>query len=432
VKPRSILYLALVVCLLKPFSPVFGATVHGTVKNGTTGKPAADIEVILIQLQGGMQPVLNSKTDAQGQFTFDYPSIGAQPMLIRAVYKGINFHQPLPPGRNDIQVDVFDPSRDPKTISVNTHFVIFQPNGANLEVGEEYAIKNESQPAQAYFRADGNFDFAIPDGASLKQIAAQGPSGMPVVQAPIDRGKNKYSVAYAFRPGENGVRFSYELPYANNTASVKLPTVYPGARLVVVAPPTVLIAGDGLQAGGQEQGMNLYSRDGLAPNSFLTVAISGTAPPPGNSASDTDAGAQNRDEQQGNGPAGGVAIQAVPGRLDVLKWPIVGGFLCVFALLAVLLARRPVVAVAGGPSESAAEVPIAKPAKKAASAPAPAPPASSTNMAQVDAAVGTSLDALKDTLFRLELRRQAGTISEEDYNQERARAEKVLRDLVRG
>jgi len=432
VKPRCISYLTLAFFVLTPFSSVFGATVHGTVRNGTTGKPAADIEVILIQLQGGMQPVLNSKTDAQGQFTFDYPSIGAQPMLVRAVYKGINFHQPLPPGRNDIQVDVYDPSRDPKTISVNTHFVIFQPNGANLEVGEEYAIKNESQPAQAYFRTDGNFDFAIPDGASLKQIAAQGPSGMPVVQAPIDRGKNQYSVAYAFRPGENGVRFSYELPYANNTASVKLPTVYPGARLVVVAPPSVQITGEGLQSGGQEQGMSIYSRDGLTPNSTLTVAISGTAAPPGNSASDTDAGAQNRDEQQGNGPAAGAVIQAVPGRLDVLKWPIVGGFLGIFALLAVLLARRPVVAVAGGPSVSSSELPSAKPAKKATSAPAPASPASTTNMAQVDAAVGTSLDALKDTLFRLELRRQAGTISEEDYNQERARAEKVLRDLVRG
>jgi hypothetical protein len=53
-------------------------------------------------------------------------------------------------------------------------------------------------------------------------------------------------------------------------------------------------------------------------------------------------------------------------------------------------------------------------------------------LAEVDAAVGTSLDGLKDTLFRLELRRQAGTISETEYNQERARAEKVLRDLVRG
>jgi hypothetical protein len=432
VRARVLAFMALGVCLAMPFSSVYGATVHGTVKNGTTGKPAADVEVILIQLQGGMQPVLNSKTDAQGQFTFDYPAIGAQPMLVRAVYRGINFHQPLPPGRNEIQVEVFEPSRDPKTISVDTHFVIFQPKGATLEVGEEYAIKNDSQPAQAYFRPDGNFEFAIPEGASLKQIAAQGPSGMPVVQAPIDRGKNKYSVAYAFRPGENGVRFSYELPYPSNTASVKLPTVYPGARLVVVAAPSVQIAGEGLQSNGQEQGMSLYSRDSLAANSTLTVSVSGTAPPPASNASDTDAGAQNRDEQQGSGPASGAAIQAVPGRLDVLKWPIVGGFLCVFALLAVLLARKPVVVVAGGPSDNAAEAPDAKPARRATAALALTPPERSANMAHVDAAVGTSLDALKDTLFRLELRRQAGTISEEEYNQERARAEKVLRDLVRG
>lgn len=432
-RARLILSVVLGICLLLPFSLVYGATVHGTVKNGTTGKPAADVEVILIQLQGGMQPVLNSKTDAQGQFTFDFPAIGTQPMLVRAVYRGVNFHQPLPPGQNELQVEVFDPSRDPKTITVDSHFVIFQPNGSTLVVGEEYSIKNASQPAQAYFRADGNFDFALPAGATLKQIAAQGPSGMPVVQAPIDRGKDRYSIAYAFRPGDNGVRFSYELPYAGNSASVKLPTVYPGARLVVVAPPSVQIAGDGLQAGGQEQGMNLYSRDNLAANSTLSVSVSGTAPPPSNNDSGADAGPQNRDAQQGGDPAGGLAIQAVPGRLDALKWPIVGGFLCVFVLLAFLLARRPVVAVAGGPSDDDAEAP-AKAAKKTITTSGVVPHLSTRNgkMAEVDAAVGTSLDALKDTLFRLELRRQAGTISEAEYNQERARAEKVLRDLVRG
>jgi hypothetical protein len=431
VKPGWSPCLALGIFLLVPLSSVYGATVHGTVKNGTTGKPAANVEVVLIQLQGGMQPVLNSKTDAEGHFTFDYPAIGTQPMLVRAVYRGINFHQPLPPGRNELEVDVFEPSRDAKTISVGTHFVIFQPSGATLEVGEEYAIKNDSQPAQAYFRPDGNFEIALPDGASLKQIAAQGPSGMPVVQAPIDRGKNKYSVAFAFRPGENGVRFSYELPYVGNTASVKLPTVYPGARLVVVAPPSVQITGEGLEAGGLEQGMSVYSRDGLAANSTLAVSISGTAPPPSSNASDSDAGAQNRDEQQGSGPASTAAIQAVPGRLDVLKWPLVGGFLCLFALMAILLARRPVVAVAGGFSGGVREVP-AKPSKKTAAAPVAGPAVHSANLAELDTAVGTSLDALKDTLFRLELRRQAGTISEEEYNQERARAEKVLRDLVRG
>jgi hypothetical protein len=75
---------------------------------------------------------------------------------------------------------------------------------------------------------------------------------------------------------------------------------------------------------------------------------------------------------------------------------------------------------------------VAKPAKKTSAGTVAATAARTADMAQVDAAVGTSLDALKDTLFRLELRRQAGTISEAEYNQERARAEKVLRDLVRG
>ena len=76
-------------------------------------------------------------------------------------------------------------------------------------------------------------------GPQLQQVAASGPAGMPVVQAPIDKGKSHYAIAFAFRPGQNTVRYSYELPYPGNTATVKIPTVYPGGRLLVVAPPTV-------------------------------------------------------------------------------------------------------------------------------------------------------------------------------------------------
>ncbi len=57
---------------------------------------------------------------------------------------------------------------------------------------------------------------------------------------------------------------------------------------------------------------------------------------------------------------------------------------------------------------------------------------STPSMENVNAAVATSLEYLKDQLFRLELRHQAGTIPDEEYASERARAEKVLRDLVRG
>lgn len=419
--------------LLLLVATMHGATVQGTVKNGTTGQPAAGVEVILIQLQGGMTPVLNTKSDAQGHFTFDHPAIGTQPMLVRAVYKGVNFHQPLPPGRTDLEVEVFDPSHDPKTISVESHFVIFQPNGGTLVVGEEYSLKNNSQPPLAYYSDKGNFDFALPEGATLKQAAAQGPSGMPVVQAPIDKGKNRYSVAYAFRPGDNGVRYSYELPYSGDAATVKLPTVYPGARLVIVAPPTVKISGDGLQPGGQEQGMNIYDHGTGTANALVAVNVSGTAPPPSEAAAETqsDPGAQGRDAQQASGASSGVSIQVAPGRLDDLKLPIVVVLVVGFAAFAVLLARKPVLAMAGGSSAAARENVTAAAEPAHAVHAQPSAPAA-TNLAAVDAAVGSSLDALKDTLFRLELRRQAGTISEADYATERARAEKVLRDLVRG
>ena len=414
--------------LFVPAGVAQAGTVHGTVKNGTTGKPAAGIEVILIQLQGGMQPVSNSKTDAQGQFIFDHPSLGAQPMLVRAVYRGVNFHQPVPPGTNELQLEVFDPTTDSKAIAVASRIVIFQPDGASLIVGEEYSVQNHSQPPQAYYRSEGNFEFTLPEKADLQQVSAWGPSGMPVVQATIDHGKNRYAVAFAFRPGESGVRYSYKLPYPGNTATVKIPSVYPGGRLLIVAPPAVQVTGDGLQPAGQEQGMSLYERAIFPANTIETVSLSGTVPPPSTDRGADASGQDGRDAQQG-GPQQGISIQAIPGRLDVLKWPLIAGFAGVFALGAILLARKPVAMVASAAGGEARQLST----DEFARAPRPTgTPPSSHAMSQVDAAVNTSLDSLKDTLFRLELRRQAGTMSEEEYARERAKAEKVLRDLLRG
>ncbi|HEY6264608.1 MAG TPA: carboxypeptidase-like regulatory domain-containing protein [Candidatus Acidoferrum sp.] len=422
--------------ILTPFAIAEAGTVHGTVTNGTTGKPAVGVDVILIQLQGGMQPVANSKSDAKGEFTFDNPGLGAQPMLVRAVYHGINFHQPVPPGSSNVQVSVFEASTDAKTINVPSHVVVFQPSGATLIIGEEYQIENKSQPPQAYYRADGNFDFALPEKSQLQQVAASGPTGMPVVQAPIDKKNNRYSIAYAFRPGQSMVRYSYEIPYPGNGATVKISTIYPGGRLIVVAPPTMQVSGDGLAAGGQEQGMNLYGREDVPAGTLVAVNVSGTAPPP-DAGGGAEQGQQGRDAQQGGG-AGGVPIQQVPGRLEALKLPLIVGFVVVFGLLAILLWRKPVVAYAG-PTAPEENESAPKPkgtnaivASRASTATATVPTNGAASLADVDAAIGTSLDALKERLFRLELRHQAGTISEQEYAQERARAEKVLRDLVRG
>src|SRR5712671_5980949 len=372
--------------ILAPLATAEAGTVHGTVMNGTTGKAAAGIDLVLIQLQGGMQEVARSKSGAQGEFTFEHPGLGAQPMLVRAVYHGINFNRALPPGTSTAQVDIYEPSKDPKTINVPSHVVIFQPNGANLIVGEEYQIENKSQPPLAYFRSEGSFDFALPEGGQLQQVAAAGPAGMPVVQLPIDKKNNRYSIAFAFRPGGNSVRYSYELPYPGNGATVKIPTIYPGGRLLVAAPPSVQISGDGLAPGGQEQGMNLYGRQDVPAGTVVAVNVSGTAPSPDvnrGAEQGQQGGQQGRDAQQG-GESAGVSIQQVPGRLDVLKWPLIAGFVCVFALGAILLARRPVVAVAGAVPETQKK-PRATPTS-ASTAPV-SPTNGASSLAEVDAAI---------------------------------------------
>ena len=46
-----------------------------------------------------MQPVANTKTDADGHFMFDNPLLGTAPMLLRAIYRGVNYHEPVPPGK---------------------------------------------------------------------------------------------------------------------------------------------------------------------------------------------------------------------------------------------------------------------------------------------------------------------------------------------
>jgi len=399
-------------------------TVQGKVVNATTGQPAPLVEVVLIQLQGGMQPVSNTRTNGQGEFTFDHPGIGAQPMLVRAVYRGVNFHQALPPGKSTIQVDVYDLSNDAKSILVPSHLVIFQPNGSTLTVAEQFLVRNETKPPMAYFRADGNFQMTIPEKATLRQIAASGPSGMPVVQAPIELGKNKYTIAFAFRPGDNEVRLAYEVPYPSDAATLKISPSYGESRVILVAPPTVTVSADHLQSAGQEQGMNLFEHSFEGKPTAFSVSLSGTAPPPsdaGGSGSQTSAGQAGGDQQ-------GTPIQVVPGRLDGLKWPLLGVLGATFAIGAYLLSRKSVTVASANGGAAVVHRSVAAAAKSQPTVATDPPP----SLASLDKEAATSLDALKDLLFKLELRRQAGTISEAEYATERAKAEQILRDLVRG
>jgi len=405
--------------LFTAFAALAG-TVHGSVINRTTGKPIPNTDVDLLSPTQGMALLASVKTDGQGQFTATNDSIGMGPVLIRATYQGVGFNAFLPPGRPQVDVEVFDVTKDPKSILPASHVIIFQPRDGKLIGAEEYNVKNGSQPPVAYFRTEGNFEFAIPDKAALQNVTATGSLGMDVPQASIDKGKGLYAIAYAFHPGQTNIRLSYELPYPGNSATLKLPAVYAGMRMLLVAPPGVTLTGDGISAAGQEQGMNVFLHDALAAKGALAVSVSGVGSPQSAEAAD---GQGQQQGQEGNSRTQGQQVDVAPPRIDDLKWPMLFGLVALFALGAILLSRKQVVVAPAAEQED----PAPAQSKNAATA-----AKQQAGVEAVKESVNASLDSLKEDVFRLELRKQAGTISEEDYAREKSRVEKLLRELVRG
>jgi hypothetical protein len=418
--------ICLVVLVLLAATASRAGTVSGVVHNGTnSNKPAGGVDVLLIQLQGGMQTVASTKTDAQGLYHFDNPAIGAGPMLIRAVYRGVFFHQPLTPGTPAVDVTVFEPTTNPGAIQIPLRLLVFQPNGDKLMVGEEFSVQNNSNPPAAYFKQDGNFEFTIPAGAEIQEVSTFGPSGMPVKQGTIDKGKGRYAIAYAFQPGQNGVRLSYTVPYADNRVSLRESSTYDAQRVLLVIPPTMQVSSPGFNAAGTEQGFNVFSKDSMKAGTAFDVSVSGTAAPPAEASSSPDQ-VNGRD----SGPA--PTVETAPARLDNEKWILLGGLAAIFAVGVSLLLRQPVPAVANAPSAPPPPGPRERKAQRAAQAKANAPAPAAPVTEKIRQEVDSNLDSLKDTLLRIELRRQAGTISDEEYARERGRAEQLLRDLVQG
>ncbi|HTU34306.1 MAG TPA: carboxypeptidase-like regulatory domain-containing protein [Candidatus Acidoferrum sp.] len=458
-------FASLLPCLL-PLVALAG-TITGTVRNGTTNEPASGVQITLIRLQGVMQEAATTKTDAQGRYSISDPTLGQAPMLLRATYKGVNYFQPAVPGKTTADMQVYEHTEKPSAFSVADRAIILQPTSSGLTVGEIYDIQNNTQPPQAYYRENGSFEFSVPRGAQVGDVSASDSSQMPVRQATIDKGPNLEAIDFPFRPGESGVRISYTLPYTNDHADLQFTSPYAAERVAIFAPPTVKVTGDGFSPAGQNQGFDAYIRSSVGANTPVSLSISGTGTVTESDSSAAgdqgqgDANANSRTDQGGQADSSGqsASITTLPARLDSLQWVLVAGFAAIFALGFVFLWKRPQFLTGasagyaqGGSVDVSAAAGVqgvtANGALKSGLATGtrdvdafrnaqhmPAQPPSAAESLAVEEAqrhVSGSLDDLKDKLFRLELRKQAGTISEEDYGRERQRIEELLRSLVRG
>src|SRR5215469_8913742 len=114
--------------------PFAYAGVDGVVINGATNQPQAGSTVTLYQTTNqGPQNLGSVKTDAQGKFVFTQdvkPGVGGGPVLLQAVFQGVQYNLTIPPGRpiNGVTIPVFPASKTPGDTRIDQHFFVLEPS----------------------------------------------------------------------------------------------------------------------------------------------------------------------------------------------------------------------------------------------------------------------------------------------------------------
>jgi hypothetical protein len=226
--------------------------VDGIVINRTSGQPQPGAIVMLVQPgQGGLQTLGTAKTDAAGKFSFDKNVQG--PQLVQAIFSGVLYTKPIMPGApsTNIQVDVYDATKNPATAQVAQHMILLQPSEKDLSVGESILYQNAGKLA---FNdpANGSARFWAPSGAkSPIQVTVNAPGGMPIQRAAEKTADpNIYKIDYPIKPGETRFDITYSLPLSK-PAVFEAKKVIEG-KLRLVAPSGVTLKGDKLTDLGRE------------------------------------------------------------------------------------------------------------------------------------------------------------------------------------
>jgi len=305
--------------------PMFGA-VDGVVVNGTTGKPQPSVLITLVQPgQGGMQTIATVKSDAEGKFKIDkeYPP---GPVLLQAVFGGVVYTQPLPPGTptTGVSVKVFDSTNKPDAGKIAQHMILLEPGADALQISETFLYDNQTQLTYSD-PVKGSAEFYVPKGASEPiKVTINSPGGMPISrEAAKTKQANLYKVDYPVKPGETRFDIAYSLP-AGDAFTAKNPD--PAAPLRLVTPKSVTLTGDGIDDLGQEPQTQAHVYNLRTPTA--DVKINGTG-----SLRETESNTQEED-------LGQPKIEQAPARVYTRLYWVLGLTLGMLALGGVMLYRR--------------------------------------------------------------------------------------------
>ena len=414
------------------------APITGTVTNKTTGKPAAGDEVVLIQLQQGMQESTRSSTDSHGHFTLSVPDEGMH--LVRVTHQKATYFQPVQPGTTTADVTVYDAAPQVSGVMTGVQELHVEAAPNELHVVEVLQVLNNSTPPRTQFGPDG-YDFFLPKGALIGRTGAITQNGMPVQTPAVPRSDpGHFSFLFPIRPGETQFGIGYTLPYTGKFTFTPHLTG-PVKTFAVLVPSSITLTPTGhvalsLQTG--KPGIKTYVAQDVSPENPPEFSVSGTGSlPENNPGGDTGANgsapnattANPGSNSDANAPnvsnsdlAGGRGLNNPlneGGDRDPwakYKWWILTGLALLLAGAAGVLLRKP----AGDRT-----LPDAAPRPKSTWPPAP------TSEAQPSVPhIGTDhtlLQALKEELFALETERLQRRISESDYTEARAAFDLILR-----
>ncbi len=407
-------------------------TLTGTLKNSTTGKPAAGDEVILLKLGQGMDETGRTKTDAQGHFSFKLDD-AQSPHLVRAIHQDVTYHRMAPPGTTSVEIEVYDVGKKIDGISVVADVMRIQAEQGQLEIQRAFAVRNSSNPPRTQMN-EHNLEFNVPEGAQIIDSSALTAGGQPIKSDPVPEGqKGRYSFVFPLRPGITQFEVAYQFPYSGS-ANVDPKSVYPLQHFVAILPKAMQFTAAASSAAFKPMD------DPNQPDSNVQVASDTTAGQ--NLAFKISGQGMLESRQAGNGEQGGAESQApsggaqannrpggglgppidAPDPLQKYRWQILGGIAAALVLGGVYVAVR---------QQSAARALARQTPGSAQSSATPGDdygPAESPAQAARPASRPTSmlLEGLKEELFQLEVERRQGKISQEEYEKAKSALDQTL------
>ena len=402
--------------------------ITGTVTNGTTGKPSAGDEVTLLSLSQGMQEVGTTKTDAQGRFSMAAPGDQGAPHMVRVTHDGVNYFPqggPLMPGATTTMVTVYDTAKKLDGVSQTVEVDRFQTDASQLQVIALFAIKNGSSPPRS-LDGDKTFEFMLPAGAEIDSGMAKSPGGQPLNMMPTETGqKGRYSFSFPLRPGETQFQVSYHMPYSGE-ASFSPKPLADVQHFVVMTPKGMTFTpkdAQRFQSMPDNSGAGIMVATNAKPGEDLSFKLTGSGQ---FQAEGQQAAGGGDDGSAGGGMGGGQAAGRDNRPGGGLGAPIDSND-PLHDYRAVILGVFAVVLVMGGAfviSKSNNQVRTAKVA--AATDISEVEPAGKVAVAARDRNA-LLLEAMKEELFQLELDRQQGKVSAEEYATAKAALDETIK-----